>query len=178
MRIGHRDLDGDSSPPLLSAYFEQRGPLLRFFAARTGSTVEAEDLVQELYIKVIAVDGDIANLNAYLFRLASNLMLDRARQARRSGGRDAAYRQATVETAGAEDIADAPSAEAVLAARQRLARLTARLQTLPAKTQEAFRLHKFEGLSHAETAARMGVSRSAVEKYISAALKHLLEVDE
>jgi len=65
-----------------------------------------------------------------------------------------------------------------MAARQRLAQLTARLTTLPTKTQEAFRLHKFEGLSHAETAARMGVSRSAVEKYISAALKHLLEVGE
>jgi len=171
-------LDGDSSPPLLSAYFEQRGQLLRFFAARTGSPAEAEDLVQELYIKVTTVDGEIANHGAYLFRLASNLMLDRARQARRSGARDTAYRAATVETAGGEDIADSPSAEAALAARQRLARLTARLETLPDKTREAFRLHKFEGLSHAETAQRMGVSRSAVEKYVSAALKHLLEVGE
>jgi RNA polymerase sigma-70 factor (ECF subfamily) len=171
-------LDGDSSSPLLNAYFEQRGQLLRFFAARTGSPVEAEDLVQDLYIKVTAVEGEITNHSAYLFRLASNLMLDRARQARRSGARDTAYRAATVETAGGEDMAETPSAEAVVAARQRLIRLAARLSELPANTREAFRLHKFEGLSHAETAARMGVSRSAVEKYVSAALKHLLEVGE
>jgi len=153
---------------------------MRFFAARSGSAVEAEDLVQELYLKVsnTEVDADIANPRAYLFRLANNLMLDRARQARRSGARDTAYRQVTTETRGSEDIADLPSVEAALAARQRLDQLTTRLRSLPAKTQEAFRLHKFEGLSHAETAARLGVSRSAVEKYISAALKHLLEVDE
>jgi RNA polymerase sigma-70 factor (ECF subfamily) len=36
-------------------------------------------------------------------------------------------------------------------------------------------LHKFDGLTHAETAARMGISRSAVEKHVSLALGHLLK---
>jgi len=40
--------------------------------------------------------------------------------------------------------------------------------------RQAFRLHKLEGLSHAETARRMNISVSAVEKHISAALKLLL----
>jgi len=175
-----RALDGDPSAPLLSIYFEQRGPLIRFFAARSGSAVEAEDLVQELYLKVsnTEVETEIANPRAYLFRLANNLMLDRARQARRSAARDTAYRDSTVETVGAEDVVDAPSAETQVAARQRLALITQRLAELPPKVREAFRLHKFEGMSHPEVAARMGVSRSAVEKYISAGLKHLLGIGE
>jgi RNA polymerase sigma-70 factor (ECF subfamily) len=37
----------------------------------------------------------------------------------------------------------------------------------------AFRLHKLEGLSQAETARAMGISVSAVEKHLSAALKSL-----
>jgi RNA polymerase sigma-70 factor (ECF subfamily) len=170
-------LSADDPAGLQQAYFERRATLLRFFAARTGSASDAEDLVQELFLKLSTLETavEVENPGAYLFRLASNLMLDRARQRRRSQARDSAYREATVERAAGQDVADQPDAEQTLAARQRLALLLARLGDLPEKTRAAFRLHKFEGLSHSETAARMGVSRSAVEKYISAALKHLLE---
>ncbi|MEG8041644.1 sigma factor-like helix-turn-helix DNA-binding protein [Sphingomonas sp. LR59] len=36
-----------------------------------------------------------------------------------------------------------------------------------------FRRHKIVGLSHAEVAAEFGISRSAVEKHIAVALRHL-----
>jgi RNA polymerase sigma factor (sigma-70 family) len=48
------------------------------------------------------------------------------------------------------------------------------VETLPPQTQRVFRMHKLEGLSHAETAARLGVSKSAVEKHMITALKRLL----
>jgi RNA polymerase sigma-70 factor (ECF subfamily) len=51
--------------------------------------------------------------------------------------------------------------------------MMAALDSLPPQVARAFKLHKLEGLSHAETAAVMGVSRSSVEKHISAALKAL-----
>ena len=51
----------------------------------------------------------------------------------------------------------------------------ASLESLPPRMREAFKLHKLEGLSHAETARSMGISISAVEKHISGALKLLLE---
>ena len=60
-------------------------------------------------------------------------------------------------------------------ARQRLEKLSKALETLSPVTQRVFRLHKFEGLTHAETAERMGISRSAVEKHVSLALGHLLK---
>ena len=34
-------------------------------------------------------------------------------------------------------------------------------------------MHKFDGLSHAEIAARLGISRSGVEKHIAVAMVHL-----
>jgi RNA polymerase sigma-70 factor (ECF subfamily) len=43
----------------------------------------------------------------------------------------------------------------------------------PPQAGRAFRLHKLEGLSHAETARTMGLSVKAVEKHVSAALKAL-----
>jgi RNA polymerase sigma-70 factor (ECF subfamily) len=36
-------------------------------------------------------------------------------------------------------------------------------------------MHKFEGLSHPEIAARIGISRSTVEKHMGTALKHLIK---
>jgi RNA polymerase sigma-70 factor (ECF subfamily) len=53
-------------------------------------------------------------------------------------------------------------------------KLSAIVEEMPPKMRQAFRLHKLEGLSHAETAEAMEVSVSAVEKHISAALKLLL----
>jgi RNA polymerase sigma-70 factor (ECF subfamily) len=70
-------------------------------------------------------------------------------------------------------MVDAPSAEAVVAGRQRLAALNAAVADLPDKTRTVFSLHKFEGLSYAEVAARLEISRSSVEKHMMDALRML-----
>lgn len=161
--------------PLASAYLERREDLRRFFQARLGGRGDVEDLVQELYLKVQAVTGEpIDNPPAYLYRLASNLMLDRLRQAKRSGARDTEWRRAHHASVGALDVSDTPDAESAVIARQRLEKLSSALKTLAPLTQEVFRLHKFEGLSHVQTAERLGISRSAVEKHVSLALSHLI----
>jgi RNA polymerase sigma-70 factor (ECF subfamily) len=74
---------------------------------------------------------------------------------------------------GADAIVDLPDAEAVYEARERLARLAAAIAALPPQCRRVFTLHKLHGLSHAEVATRLNISRSAVEKHMSAALKHL-----
>lgn len=162
---------------LEAAYLERRAALVRYFASRTGSAADAEDLAQELFLKVMAApDAEaVSNPGAYLFRQAFNLMLDKARGRTRGMARDRAYRDLTVEHAAGPDRADDPGAERALVAKDRLARLVTRLQRLPAKTREAFRLHKFEGLSQGETAERMGVSKSSIERWMSDALKDLAE---
>jgi RNA polymerase sigma factor (sigma-70 family) len=160
---------------MVAVYFERREDMRRFFLARLGGGADIEDLVQELYLKVQGLDSEpIDNPPAYLYRLASNLMLDRMRRQRRAGARDAEWRRENHASLGTLDVVDAPDAEAAVIARQRLQRLTESLKTLAPLTQKVFELHKFEGLTHAETAARLGISRSAVEKHVSLALKHLL----
>src|SRR5579859_178517 len=159
-----------SHPILLETYLEKRPALVRFFAARLKSVGAAEDLVQELYLKLSALDPaeEIDNPSAFLYRAAHNLMLDRQRQERRTNLRDGTWQETQELRAGEPAVDDA------LAARRRLVRLGAIVEEMPAKMREAFRLHKLEGLSHAETARSMNVSVSAVEKHISAALKLLL----
>lgn len=144
---------------------------------RLGAAAPAEDLVQEMYLKLCSLDADntVQNEAAFLYRLGTNLMLDRLRQQRRSAARDAYWRQSNTLVIDGQDVADEPDVDAALVARQRLARMLEAVERLPEAQRAAFRLHKLEGRSQAETAAALGVSVSSVEKYIRAALRQLTE---
>ncbi len=155
-----------------------RPQLVRFFAGRTGSVTEAEDVVQEIWLHVgratdDPVAGPIANPLAYLHRIGLNIVLDRVRANSRRIRRDAGYVDATISVAGFEAIDDAPSAFDAVAGRERIAQLATALAGPPEGAMRVFRRHKIDGLSHAEVAAEFGISRSAVEKHIAVALRHL-----
>ena len=160
---------------LVDAYLARRDDLVRFFAARLRSMAAAEDLVQDLYVRVASLGpGEaVENPSAYLYRLASNLMLDRLRSDRRSTTRDGAWLESQRTDMGGQSIADEPSAEQTVSARQRLARVAAAVAQLPPKTRRAFELHKLEGMTQEQTAQALGVSRKTVEKQIATALLRL-----
>lgn len=162
--------------PLIESYLAARPDLVRFFTARLRSKEAAEDLVQDMYERVLRVPRDepIGNPMAYLYRLGSNLLLDQVRYEGRRMARDAAWSELKGVRLAGVDIVDAPAADEAAASKQRLNRMLAAAKALPPQTQRAFQLHKLEGRSHAETAVVMGVSRSAVEKHISTALRFLL----
>jgi RNA polymerase sigma factor (sigma-70 family) len=167
-------LEGDE---LLQLYLSRRANLVRFFAARTRSMADAEDLAQELYEKIVSrkPGAEAENPLALVYRMATNLLLDRLRGEARSAARDAAWRTASHTSAGREDIAPDAAADEAVASRQRLRQLVAAMGELPPRMQQAFRLHKLEGLSQAQTAQVMGLSVKSIEKHISAALKALTE---
>jgi RNA polymerase sigma factor (sigma-70 family) len=175
-------LDGDAPlaeergrASLIAVYLERRADLERFFALRLRSAAAAEDLVQEIFVRLASADAsrDIHNPAAYLYRLGSNLMLDRMRGERRAGRREAAWLDTHTSRLNGEEVSNEPSAEAALAARQRLALIRLSLSELSPQTQRVFRMHKFEGMTHPQVAQALGISRSAVEKHMMAALKHL-----
>ncbi len=160
---------------LLDEYLARQHELRGFYRARLGPRADVEDLVQDLYEKIAGLaPREVRNPAALLHALAYNHMLDRLRQGRRGRARDEIWRRSARPSAGQSDAADEPDAEATLIARQRLERAGRALLALPSRTQEIFRLHKIEGLSHAQTAQRLGLSKKTVEKHMSAALAHLL----
>lgn len=160
---------------LLAAYFEKRANLMRFFAARTGSVATAEDLAQDLYLKLAAREEaiDARSPAALLYRIATNVMLDWARSSRRAGARDGAWRAMSRADLGGHEISQEPAADEVLVSRERLRQLADAVESLPPQMGRAFRLHKLEGRSQAETAQAMGVSVKAIEKHIGLAIKAL-----
>ena len=173
-------MDGAGGPErrneLLDAYMSKRDDLVRFFTARLRSATAAEDLIQDLYLRVanLELSEAVDNPSAYLYRLASNLMLDRLRSERRSVARDASWLQTRRIEVDGESVADEPSAEQVVYARQRMSLAAQAIAELPPKTRRAFELHKLQGLTQKETAQHLGVSRKTVEKQISMALQRLL----
>lgn len=170
-------MNGGGPHPLLEAYLERQSELIAYFRVRLRSDDAARDLVQDIYLKIARRPPEpIENPTAYLYRLGTNLMLDRIKQVRRAQRRVNAWRDVYGSPPGVELASDDPSADDALAARERLALIIGVVRELPPKVQEAFRLHKLEGLSHAETADAMGVSRSSVEKYLMTSLKLIVDV--
>jgi RNA polymerase sigma factor (sigma-70 family) len=146
----------------------ERQELLRYLV-RDIDRASADDIVQSLYLRLRQVPDTppIANKRGYLFRMASNLAVDHSR--------DATRRQRLCEAAA--DILQqqplAPSAERVATARERIDAVVARLATLPGRTQQVFVLNRYEGLSHPQIAARLGVSTTTVENHMRRAVEQL-----
>lgn len=161
---------------MAEAWLEARPALVRFLTARTGSSATAEDLAQDVWLRLQALTeasaAEVRHPQAFLYRMAANLALDASKAQRRAGTRDLEWRRA--RAADDAEAEDAPSAEDAVWARLKLEKVMAAIERMPPKAAQAFRLHKLGGLSQVEVAERMGVSLSAVEKYVSASLKELL----
>ncbi|UZW57820.1 sigma-70 family RNA polymerase sigma factor [Sphingobium sp. JS3065] len=157
----------------------QRTQLLRFFTSRTGSEAEAEDVVQEIWLHVARADtGPVANPMAFLYRTGMNIVVDRVRERQRRIRREQGWSATVVEHRGGEATDESPSPYDVVEGRDQAAHLAKAIDALPPGAARVFRRHKLDGLSHAEVAAEFGISRSAVEKHIAVALRHLRQAIE
>lgn len=150
---------------LVSRY---RRPLLSFFQRRAASLEDAEDLTQEVFMRLSRRFSRLhwGNPDGLVFTVAANALIDHERH-ERSRRRD---RHVEVDPGLPTDE---PSAEATLSGRQRLQTLVAALDTLHPNIKAVFVLCRFENLSQAEAAARMGLSVSAVEKHMMTAMARL-----
>lgn len=163
-----------SSDGIEAVYHSHRSELLRFLTARLGDATEAEDILQELWIRLHNTSGSpIANSRAYLYRMAQNLVVDRIRERQRRMKRERLWLEARGEASIAGEPADqAKNAEEALLEREETARLADAIGSLPYGARRVFELHKQQGLSHAEVAIRLGISKSGVEKHMAAAMKY------
>jgi RNA polymerase sigma-70 factor (ECF subfamily) len=164
------------SSELLTHFLANREAIRRFLAARASGAQEADDLLQELFLKISRFEPteEVKNPVSYLFRTAMNLAHDRRRERQRAALRDASWADSRQTILGTEAVDDTPSAEAAYGARQRLAAVHTALDELSPQCRRVFVLHKLEGLPHEQVADRLGISRSTVEKHMHTALKHLI----
>jgi len=164
-----------SRPSLLGTYLEKREVLLRYIAASCRDPALAEDIIQDLYVKLSALETEplVDNPSGYLFRMANNIYLNRLRALKSERTRDHAWQATSFESVGGDAVSDEPTPEARLTGRQQMARLKTAIDDLPERTQAIFRLHKLDGLPQTQVAAKLGISISSVEKHLASALKTL-----
>ena len=134
---------------------------------RGRSSHDAEDLVQEAWIRLTSYERDhvVDQPEAFLMRTALNLSID-AHRLRVSHGEEV-----LVDDVVLIDLA--PTAEAVLLAKERKERLGFWLSRLSPKTRDIFISHRLEGMSYREIAQRHGLSISAIEGHIAKATMQL-----
>jgi RNA polymerase sigma factor (sigma-70 family) len=151
-------------------FSEVRGELLRHLRRRTRNQDLADDLTQDVFLKLTTVQAVIPDRRhgrAYLFRMASNLAIDHGRvEARRAeilSGSHVLF----------ENVEESP--ESLAEARDQLRRIEEALTELPEKCRKVLILSQIEGMRHKEIAHQLGVSVSLVEKYRLRALRHCRE---
>jgi len=156
---------GPPTVALEMLYRNERHALVRFFTRYRTSTDDAHDLVQEAFLRLSRIDlagGVIAKPEAYLRRIARNLMRDRAKAAHRH----AEALHMPFDDASVSDVDEVRRLEA----RDSLTRLQAAMGRMKPKTREIFMAHRVHGLSYAEIAAETGLSVKGVEKQMSRAI--------
>ena len=150
-----------SESGLKAVFLAERAMLLRMLVARLGSPEDAEDVLQDMWLKLDSlVDRPVAQPSAYLFRTAANLASDRRLAAARRTVRDDAWH-------GHQPLSEElPDAEDVLIARERLRAVEAAVAEMPERMRQAFLLFRVEERPQREIADRLGITVSGVEKLL------------
>jgi len=158
-----RYADGDAQAfDELFRRYEPRG--YAYFLTRTGSRERAEDLYQELFLRIHRARGgyDAARpFTPWFFQIAHRLLVDDQRRAHRSH---------EVPIEDREFRADRPGSEQQIADRERLGQV---LDALSLEERHVLVAAKIEGVGYPELAARLGKSVDAIKKMISRALQRL-----
>lgn len=148
-----------------------RASLTRFFSRRVPDAAEVDDMVQDVFERLLkrgrVAELELQQIGGYVFSIASSVIADRLRrrQVRHAGEHD------PFDSRKHGDVDFSP--EDVLLGRERLARASAALLELPERTRTIFVLRRLEGMKYLDIAARLSISRSAVEKHMERAIAHL-----
>lgn len=146
-----------------------RPALQRFFGRKGIPPGEIDDLVQEVFLRIIRRGGTaVENIDGYARAVAMSVVADR--------GRSRASRMVDAHVSYEPDLhgSDEVSPHRVLEGRIALRDTTRILLELPELTRRVFVLRRLEGFAFNEITMRLGISLSAAEKHMLRATRHLV----
>ncbi len=155
-----------------------RRPLVGFMYRWSRNPAVAEDLAQEVFLRVYRSRRTYkaeARFTTWLYRIASNLAANHARDTRAERTQGSSLDAPESATADATlEVADAaPSAEERLLRSERMAAIRAHVEALPERQRMAVVLHKYQGMDYREIAQVLELSESATKSLLFRAYETL-----
>ena len=152
----------------LGVLFERyKMPLYRYFYLRTRDGAASEDLVQNVFMRIIRYRErfqPVGHFRSWMFRIAHNLGIDHQRK--RS-------RLRTIDDTRDDRLIEPRTAEEDLLDGERLALLENALRRLRGDYREVLVLSRYRELTYHEIGEILGCSEGAVKTRIHRALKEL-----
>jgi RNA polymerase sigma-70 factor (ECF subfamily) len=160
----------DKTQTIARLVAEYSTALYRVAFSVTRNAAEAEDAVQETFLRVLRHEsrlGEIRDYRVWLVRIVWNIVLDKKRRAKtRPEGEDIA------DHARALPSSDRPADDSAISSQERN-RILALIDRLPAREREALLLSAVEELTTAEIAEALGTTESSIRSRIFRARKEL-----
>ena len=163
-------------------YLAHHAALFRYATGELGAAEEAREVVQETFVRAweaLARFRGESTLLHWLFRIARNLIIDRARarKRRRETSLDAPLGESDT-TLGDRLASGKPGPERAAERDEEVTRFRAALAALPADQRAVFVLREWEGLPYDAIAVRLELNPGTVRSRLSRAREALLATME
>jgi RNA polymerase sigma-70 factor (ECF subfamily) len=157
-----------------------RKPIIHFMYRMVHNQAVAEELAQEVFLRVYRSRETYraeARFSTWLYRIATNLGVNHARDTRHERLASTIYLDETdPDTGTTPDVADAtPGADTTMLRRERLNAIRQHVLALPERQRMAVLMHKYEGMDYRQIGDVLKLSESATKSLLFRAYQTLRE---
>jgi RNA polymerase sigma-70 factor, ECF subfamily len=157
-----------------------RKPIINFMYRMVHNQAIAEELAQEVFLRVYRSRDTYraeARFSTWLYRIATNLAVNHARDTRHERSASTVYLDETdSETGTSPDVADTtPGAEARMLRQERMNAIRDHVMALPERQRMAVLMHKYEGMDYRQIGDVLKLSESATKSLLFRAYQSLRE---
>jgi RNA polymerase sigma-70 factor (ECF subfamily) len=155
-------------------------PMIHFLYRMVNNHAVAEELAQEVFLRVYRARSSYraeARFTTWLYRIATNLAVNHARDTKHERTAQTVYLDAPDEETGTTpDLADDdPSAEEQLLRDERMAAIRKHVMALPERQRMAVLMHKYQGMDYRQIGDVLKLSESATKSLLFRAYQTLRE---
>ena len=155
-------------------------PMIHFLYRMVGNHAVAEELAQEVFLRVYRARSSYraeARFTTWLYRIATNLAVNHARDTRHERAAQTVYLdQPDEETGTTPDLADdEPTVEQNLLRDERMAAIRRHVMALPERQRMAVLMHKYQGMDYRQIGEVLKLSESATKSLLFRAYQTLRE---